>query len=274
MITVATKLDVPIKLSFQSASRSSMLGLGDIVIPGMVICLALRFDHWLHYHRQIKTKPVDLKKTLQDGSGAVTTASAESEPRFIREKPTYSKIDGSWADWFWTSTWWELLSSGRRIAPSVAAASFKKPYFYAAMTGYTLGMLVTLAMLVIFKHGQPALLYLVPGVLGSLWMTGLVRGEIHEMWTYTEDGSLDTTDVVVEVDKDGNVLKETKKEKPADDQKAQGSKEVVLDTPETKSSRKGGKRRHVFLLSIEAPGSETEDEGSGSSDGELKEHED
>ena len=54
-----------------------------------------------------------------------------------------------------------------------------------------------LGVLIVFKHGQPALLYLVPGVLGALWLTGLVRGEVKDMWTYTEDGSIDVVDVVV-----------------------------------------------------------------------------
>lgn len=50
MVAVATGLDVPIKLvwpkslAFSSTSGFSMLGLGDIVIPGAFISLALRFD--------------------------------------------------------------------------------------------------------------------------------------------------------------------------------------------------------------------------------------
>ena len=40
MVTVATSLDVPIKLVFPGPVRSSILGLGDIVIPGIVIALA------------------------------------------------------------------------------------------------------------------------------------------------------------------------------------------------------------------------------------------
>ena len=50
MVTVATGLDLPIKivwpksLAFSATSGFSMLGLGDIVIPGSFITLALRFD--------------------------------------------------------------------------------------------------------------------------------------------------------------------------------------------------------------------------------------
>ena len=53
MVKVATNLDVPIKLLWPkslifSAERGfTMLGLGDIVIPGMFVATALRYD----YHR-------------------------------------------------------------------------------------------------------------------------------------------------------------------------------------------------------------------------------
>ena len=51
-------------------------------------------------------------------------------------------------------------------------------------------MLTTLFILNIFNHAQPALLYLVPGVLISLWGTALLRNELSLMWGYTEDGSI------------------------------------------------------------------------------------
>ena len=38
----------------------------------------------------------------------------------------------------------------------------------------------------VFQHAHPALLYLVPGVLISLWGTALVRGEVKEMWEFSE----------------------------------------------------------------------------------------
>lgn len=52
MVTVAKKFDAPIKLMFpyineEAELKYSMLGLGDIVIPGVFIALLLRFD----YHR-------------------------------------------------------------------------------------------------------------------------------------------------------------------------------------------------------------------------------
>lgn len=45
MVTVATSFDAPIKLLFpRESGRPSLLGLGDIVIPGIFIALMLRFD--------------------------------------------------------------------------------------------------------------------------------------------------------------------------------------------------------------------------------------
>ncbi|KAF9820332.1 hypothetical protein IEO21_01546 [Rhodonia placenta] len=57
MVKVATNLDVPIKivwaksLTFSTERGFTMLGLGDIVVPGMFIALALRYDHHRSSHK-------------------------------------------------------------------------------------------------------------------------------------------------------------------------------------------------------------------------------
>lgn len=99
MVSVATSLDLPIKLlwpksmTFSSLRGFTMLGLGDIVIPGVFISLALRYD----FHRYTK-------------------------------------------------------SSSKR--------SFTKPYFYATLAAYILGLATTMAVMHVFGKAQPALLYL------------------------------------------------------------------------------------------------------------------
>ena len=60
MITVAKNIDAPIKLVFTSAKGVSMLGLGDIVVPGMLMALALRFDQFQYYKRQTKHETIHL----------------------------------------------------------------------------------------------------------------------------------------------------------------------------------------------------------------------
>ncbi|KAG7132976.1 Signal peptide peptidase like protein [Verticillium longisporum] len=250
MITVATKLDAPIKLTFASAAKSSILGLGDIVVPGMVMALALRFDLWRFYNKQVKYIPTELKsQATGPTSDDVVVA---SEIQHMAKKTPYIDVTGSWADRFWVSTWPGLLTfskPGKDAPISVQVAAFPKTYFYASLVGYTLGLLVTLAMLVVFRHGQPALLYLVPGVLGSLWLTGLVRGELKQMWTYTEDGTLDTQDVIVELDSSGNVIKEIKDNKQGTDEK--DSEEKKKRSEQAAKAAKSG--YNVFHFSVRAP---------------------
>ncbi|KAL2689804.1 hypothetical protein Neosp_003865 [[Neocosmospora] mangrovei] len=251
MVTVATKLDVPIKLTFETADRKSILGLGDIVIPGMVMALALRFDLWRHYIRKVKYESTELKLIEKDSAGALVT---KSEVKHKEVKAKYVNVKGNWGDSLWTRG--PLFLSGAKQLPAeLEAARFPKTYFYASIFGYFLGMLVTLAMLLVFKRGQPALLYLVPGVLGSLWLTGLVRGEIKQMWKYTEDGSLDMIDVVVDLDGEGNAIKTIGKLKDGvvDTTKKDDEKEDEKEAKDKDNKKDDGKGGHkVFLLSIEA----------------------
>lgn len=206
MVTVATKLDVPIKLVFQGPSRSSILGLGDIVVPGIFIGLALRFDLWRHYNKQIKSVPTELKTEFTDETKAEAVTTTQTQYRQV--KIPFVDPRGQWGDRLWSATGLGSLFSAPTATPALAATSFSKTYFYTSMVGYALGMVFTLTMLLVFKRGQPALLYLVPCVTGAVWVTGAVRGEIRDMITYTEDGSLDMEDVVVEVDGSGKAIVE------------------------------------------------------------------
>ncbi|KAJ8104842.1 hypothetical protein ONZ43_g7665 [Nemania bipapillata] len=259
MVTVATKLDAPIKLVFQGPTKASMLGLGDIVIPGMFIGLCLRFDQYMYYYRQQKLKEVELKTDDASSGKLITT----KETQRIVIKPDYVNPQGQWGDRFWGTKLRKAFSPD--ATPALKASAFPKPYFHAAMVGYLFAMVVTLAMLLAFKHAQPALLYLVPGVVMAVWATGAVRGEIAEMWKYTEDGSLDKTEVIVEVDGEGNIIKEIEdqKEKDAEKDKQKGSNdknstdEKLENTGDKLGNEKAGKDKAakypVFLLSIEAP---------------------
>ncbi|KAG8405691.1 hypothetical protein J3459_021557 [Metarhizium acridum] len=259
MVTVATTLEVPIKLTFEVASRKSILGLGDIVIPGMVIAWALRLDLWLHYVRKIKYEPTDLTiVTKDDSSGEIVR---RSETKHKEVKARYIDVKNKWGEGLWTRKNF-FLSCPSGLPVELAGARFSKTYFYASMVGYTLGMAVTLTMLLVFKRGQPALLYLVPGVLGSMVITALARGEWKDMWRYTEDGSLDTVDVVVDLDGEGNaittiglledgIVDTTKDKKDGTDKKEDECEKKAVEASSRESAARTGHK--VFLLSIEAP---------------------
>ena len=214
MVTVATKLDVPIKLLFPrpdgcvypvgaaegsetmkeylvckaKKATMAMLGLGDIVVPGMVVALALRFDLYLHYLKlQKKTKQLQQQeKGVDDG---------RSEPEKEKEKVPFQTATGAWGERFWTSipTTGNLTTQVESapttqspLVEALRARSFPKPYFYATVIGYLGGLVATVMVMQVWGHAQPALLYLVPGVLGMFWGTAVVKGELGVLWRYTE----------------------------------------------------------------------------------------
>merc|ERR1719232_72998 len=128
MVTVAKSFEAPIKLVFPqdllenglNATNFAMLGLGDIVIPGIFIALLLRYD-------------VSLKRN----------------------------------------------------------SNF---YFYATFIAYLAGLLATIAVMHVYKHAQPALLYLVPACLGVPLFLALVRGDIKTMFAYEDHPDLENAD--------------------------------------------------------------------------------
>ncbi|KAG6031329.1 hypothetical protein E4U41_007620 [Claviceps citrina] len=277
MMTVATTLEIPIKVTLATGWGKSMLGLGDIVIPGMMIGWALRLDLWLHYVRKIKYEATDLLLVERDPSSGELVRRSETKHREI--KAPYVDVRGSWGDGLW-SRGAMCLSRARRQQqeqqqlPHLAGARFAKVYFHAALAGYALGMAVTIAVLRISRHGQPALLYLVPGVLGAMAVTAWARGELADLCRYTEDGSLDTKDVVVDLDGQGNAVRrlgplengvvdttaaaattggdrtKTKKAKKEKEEEAEQDEDRAVN--KAGDGKGEGRRRRVFVLSIEA----------------------
>jgi len=136
MVSVAKSFDAPVKLLFPKDifdpnSPFSMLGLGDIVIPGIFISLLLKFDGFRAMNKHSKKK----------NKGK------------------------------------ELLQTG----------SFSKPYFYTNFIFYIIGLITTIVVMHCFQAAQPALLYLVPACLGAAIGTAVVRGELSQLFSYSEE---------------------------------------------------------------------------------------
>jgi len=55
-------------------------------------------------------------------------------------------------------------------------------YFLPSLIGYFVGLCCTIVALTIMQMGQPALLYLVPGTLGTTVVLSCCRGELGELW--------------------------------------------------------------------------------------------
>jgi len=149
MVTVAKSFDAPIKLLFprivdavaaaadavvdavpaagvegvapaKPGRPFNMLGLGDIVVPGIFIALMLRMD----------------------------VARAKAAP------------------------------------PAVPP---RARYFRTVMGGYVLGLGTTIAVMNIFNAAQPALLYIVPAVLGAVAARAAVAGELPAVLAWEEE---------------------------------------------------------------------------------------
>jgi len=81
MVSVATSLDLPMKIlwpkstGFSLEHGSMMLGLGDIVVPGTFVSLALRYDHFRHTKAQDKpfAKPYFIASVVAYVTGLATT---------------------------------------------------------------------------------------------------------------------------------------------------------------------------------------------------------
>jgi len=147
MVTVAKAFDAPIKLVFPQdllekgfeANNFAMLGLGDIVIPGIFIALLLRFD-----------------KSLNRGSNT---------------------------------------------------------YFNTTFAAYLGGLLTTIFVMHVFKHAQPALLYLVPACLGAPALLALIKGDIKTLLKYEDNPSEEGEEDCKEGKEKEKKKKEKKKEK-------------------------------------------------------------
>ncbi|OEH75751.1 signal peptide peptidase domain-containing protein [Cyclospora cayetanensis] len=134
MVSVAKAFEGPAKLIFPvqlSPLQYSILGLGDIVIPGVLIAMCLRFDNYLHHQQQ--------------------NAATESHAVDIHQR-------------------------------------FAKFYFCVVLCFYELGLLTTGIVMLAAQHPQPALLYLVPYCLFSLFGAAALNGKVKEVLAYKEEG--------------------------------------------------------------------------------------
>lgn len=55
--------------------------------------------------------------------------------------------------------------------------------------------------MMVFEHGQPALLYLVPGCLGSVLLNALRLGELKSIWEFSEENFVNDDKAVDKKDK-------------------------------------------------------------------------
>ena len=62
----------------------------------------------------------------------------------------------------------------------------KTRFFVSSMAGYAAGMITCMLCMTYFNAAQPALLYIVPGVLGTCTLHATAAGKLMELVRYTE----------------------------------------------------------------------------------------
>lgn len=126
-----------------------MVGLGDIVLPGLLVSFAARFDA----ARELVTKCSQISN-VRIGEGVSGETNDSGDGASSRCRYHFGRIC-------------KALSSG---------------YFGPLVVAYAVGLLVTYISVWMTKKGQPALLYIVPACLGTIFFLGWRRRELSELW--------------------------------------------------------------------------------------------
>ena len=165
MVSVAKSFDAPIKLLFprpgDDLKKFSLLGLGDIVIPGIFVALMLRYDIMRYKRMRNSAKKEDNDDEISEEEEAAREA---AETR-------------------------ELVA-----APC--------PYFKWTFAGYVLGLVATIVVMNVFNAAQPALLYIVPGVVGAAGLKALIDGNLKELYHFEDGGGDASAEASTDADED------------------------------------------------------------------------
>ena len=204
MMTVATNqsFNGPFKLLFPrfedvlnplpiDAHPFSLLGLGDIAIPGLLCALMLRYD---------ASRAVDLRARANAAASAfmdifeTEEAEVASTPnRFDGEKDSEFESDGyrsgigkraGDAAFF---AYDDDLKSNDDASIAIPSSLSGRAFFSASLSAYLIGLLVAVSANILTGEGQPALVYLVPIVLGVVAYTANARGESERVFEFVDE---------------------------------------------------------------------------------------
>ncbi|CAM9282641.1 unnamed protein product [Ectocarpus sp. 12 AP-2014] len=176
MMTVATKIEAPVKFLFPSLTDPSkrypfsVLGLGDIVIPATFCTLMRSFDIYLEGARQAEAAAARALLTevgnknpfalWLDSILGTPVAQADSG---VSEASTKGIPPGG-----------RLAAAG--VAGAVGEAGGGRSYFDNSVAAYAIGLGLCFTVNFVSKSGQPALLYLNPALLSSAILTAVLNG--------------------------------------------------------------------------------------------------
>uniref|UniRef100_M4BSY6 PA domain-containing protein n=1 Tax=Hyaloperonospora arabidopsidis (strain Emoy2) TaxID=559515 RepID=M4BSY6_HYAAE len=145
-------LQVPKMLDWRAGF--SLLGLGDIVLPGLLLVFGARYDYATR--GQLFGRPVPLYGKMFDQRNGVSAAT--------------TGID------------WDLDVSGVELGSAKKHYLSRRGLFCILMWGYATGILLANAGVATTGSDHPALMYLVPCTLGLLAVVAWRRGILKKLW--------------------------------------------------------------------------------------------
>lgn len=122
-----------------------MLGLGDIILPGLLVSFAARYD----------------------AATALVRKCSQASASSIGGGDTNDEFSGDGSS-----------TRRRRISKAIFHG-----YFGPLTIAYGIGLMIAYLVVWTTKSGQPALLYLVPLTLGTVLALGWQRRELSELWS-------------------------------------------------------------------------------------------
>ena len=152
MMTVARGFESPMKVLFKKPEGLAMLGIGDIIVPGLLVSMCIRID----FIRGL------LLKSLQRKQQLLRSADRDEVVEQLTGQATVT-----------TST------SGQEATSSY--------YFFASMLGYNLGLIGSVLALSWTRTPQPALLYICPVMVLTYLGAAFLKRETKDMILYDED---------------------------------------------------------------------------------------
>ncbi|KAK9821152.1 hypothetical protein WJX74_001342 [Apatococcus lobatus] len=141
---------------------SSMLGFGDIVLPGLLVVFTRIFD--ISSRDSLHSSAADPLSPVTSPLPTSTRPSGAATPRPPARYMAFLQI---------------FCKSGSQLA-----------YFPICVAGYGVGLILTYAALAFSvggSQGQPALLYLVPCTLGTVAALAWMQGDLGAMWEGVDD---------------------------------------------------------------------------------------
>lgn len=155
-LSLPGKLIIP---SYQDEGNYSILGLGDIVIPGLLICFVLRFDA---YKRNQAAFNSNTEKFCQLREEKIKTDFVHINN--VKHSDSFYRL--------YKFLNYHLNSTRMR----------RWSYFRCSLIGYFFGLFIATMSSEIFREAQPALLFLVPSILFPLIMMAYLNGDLNLMW--------------------------------------------------------------------------------------------